>query len=333
MDNYLASPERYQGMKYNRLGRSGVLVSPLSLGFWHNFGEESKPEGCREMVRRAFDLGITHFDLANNYGIPRGSAEETFGRILKSDMAPYRDEMLISTKAGYGMWPGPYGDFGSKKYLISSLDQSLRRMGLDYVDVFYHHRPDPNTPMEETMDALAAAVRSGKALYVGISSYNASQTEKAESILQGMGVHCLMHQPSYSMLNRWVEDGLLDVTAKLGIGVVAFSPLAQGLLSGKYLEGIPQDSRAVRDGRFLKPSQITPEKVATLRRLNDAAASRGQTLAQMALAWALRGGRVQSCIIGASRLEQIEENVKALDNLEFSEEELKKIDEILSLAK
>jgi L-glyceraldehyde 3-phosphate reductase len=282
------------------------------------------------MVRRAFDLGITHFDLANNYGMPvPGSAEQTFGRILASDFKPYRDEMLISTKAGYHMWPGPYGDWGSKKYLISSLDQSLKRMGLDYVDIFYHHRPDPNTPLEETMDALATAVRSGKALYVGISNYKAEQTAQAVSLLKGIGIRCLAHQPSYSILNRWVEDGLLDVTGREGIGVVAFSPLAQGLLTGKYLDGIPAGSRAARGVSSLKSSQITGEKVAMLRKLNDVAAARGQTLAQMALAWVLRDGRVNSCIIGASRPEQIDENVKALDNTTFSTEELKEIDEII----
>ena len=327
--SYIPADDRYNTMTYNRLGRSGVLVSALSLGMWHNFGEESAQASCRAMVRRAFDLGITHFDLANNYGIPGGSAEETFGRILATDMAPHRDELLISTKAGYYMWPGPYGEWGSKKYLVSSLDQSLKRMGLQYVDIFYHHRPDPNTPLEETMDALACIVNSGKALYVGLSSYNAEQTELAVNILAGRGVHCLVHQPSYSMLNRWVEDGLLKATGKLGVGVVAFSPLAQGLLTGKYLDGVPQDSRAVRDGRFLKPSQITAEKVAMLRKLRDVAAARGQTLAQMALAWVLREGRVQSCIIGASRPSQIDENIKALENIVFSEEELKAIDLLL----
>lgn len=333
MANYSASPARYEGMKYNRLGRSGVLVGGISLGLWHNFGRESDIENCRAMVRRAFDLGITHFDLANNYGIPGGSAEETFGRILKLDMAPYRDEMLISTKAGYYMWPGPYGEWGSKKYLISSLDQSLRRMGLEYVDIFYSHRPDPNTPLEETMDALATAVKSGKALYAGISNYKAEATGQAYEILKGMGIRCLVHQPAYSMLNRWVEDGLLDVTDKVGMGVVAFSPLAQGLLTGKYLDGIPEDSRAVRDGRFLKPSQITADKVAMLHKLNDVAAARGQTLAQMALAWVLRDGKVQSCLIGASRPEQIDENVKALENTTFSVEERRLIDEIISTVK
>jgi L-glyceraldehyde 3-phosphate reductase len=326
---YAANEDRYKTMTYNRLGKSGVMVSALSLGMWHNFGEETPEATCRAMMHRAFDLGITHFDLANNYGIPGGSAESTFGRILKSDFSAYRDELLVSTKAGYYMWPGPYGDLGSKKYLVSSLDQSLRRMGLDYVDIFYHHRPDPNTPLEETMDALAHIVRSGKALYVGLSNYKAEQTVAAEALLRGMGVHCLVHQPSYSMLNRWVEDGLLQATGKLGIGVVAFSPLAQGLLTGKYLEGVPEDSRAVRDGRFLKPSQITAEKIAMLRKLNDVAAARGQTLAQMALAWVLRDGRVQSCIIGASRPSQIDENVKALENTAFSAEELKAIDAIM----
>lgn len=326
---YTPDETRYKQMTYNRLGRSGVLVSALSLGLWHNFGQETPEATARAMVRRAFDLGITHFDIANNYGIPGGSAESTFGRIVKSDFSAHRDELLISTKAGFYMWPGPYGDHGSKKYLVSSLDQSLKRLGLDYVDIFYHHRPDPDTPMEETMDALAHIVRSGKALYVGVSSYSAEQTARAEKILQSMGVHCLLHQPSYSMLNRWVEGGLLQTTDELGIGVVAFSPLSQGLLTGKYLKGIPADSRAVRDGRFLKPESITEEKIAMLNRLNDIAAARGQTLSQMALSWVLRDGRVNSCIIGASRPEQIDENLAALDNTKFSPEELAAIDKAI----
>lgn len=326
---YTPDENRYKQMTYTRLGQSGVLVSALSLGLWHNFGQETPEATARAMVRRAFDVGITHFDIANNYGIPGGSAESTFGRILKSDLAAHRDELLISTKAGYYMWPGPYGDFGSKKYLVSSLDQSLKRLGLDYVDIFYHHRPDPNTPMEETMDALAHIVRSGKALYVGISNYKAEQTAQAEKLLNERGVHCLLHQPSYSMLNRWVEDGLLDTTGKLGIGVVAFSPLAQGLLTGKYLHGVPADSRAVRDGRFLKAESITQEKIAMLNRLNDIAAARGQTLSQMALSWVLRDGRVHSCIIGASRPEQIDENLAALANTKFSPEELAAIDKAI----
>ena len=323
---YVPDENRYKQMTYTRLGRSGILVSALSLGLWHNFGQETPEATARAMVRRAFDLGITHFDIANNYGIPGGSAESTFGRILKSDFANHRDELLISTKAGYYMWPGPYGDWGSKKYLVSSLDQSLKRIGVDYVDIFYHHRPDPNTPMEETMDALAHIVRSGKALYVGLSNYKAEQTAQAEKLLNERGVHCLLHQPSYSMLNRWVEDGLLQTTGELGIGVVAFSPLAQGLLTGKYLKGVPTDSRAMRDGRFLKPEQITAEKIAMLNRLNDIAAARGQTLSQMALSWVLRDGRVHSCIIGASRAEQLDENVAALANVKFTAEELAAID-------
>lgn len=330
MDQYSANPERYSSMTYNRLGNSGVRISALSLGFWHNFGEESVYANSRAMVRRSFDLGITHFDLANNYGIPGGSAEQTFGRILASDFAPYRDELIISTKAGYYMWPGPYGDWGSKKYLVSSLDQSLKRMGLEYVDIFYHHRPDPNTPMEETMDALAHTVRSGKALYVGISSYNPEQTAQAVSMLKAMGVHCLVHQPVYSMLNRRIEEGLLDVTTRDGLGVVAFSPLAQGLLTGKYLKGIPEDSRAMRDGRFLKPEQITQQKVAVLQQLDQIAQRRGQTLAQMALAWVLKDSRVTSCIIGASRPQQIDENVSALQNTVFTMNELKEIDSVVS---
>ncbi len=323
---YVPDENRYKQMTYTRLGRSGILVSALSLGLWHNFGQETPEATARAMVRRAFDLGITHFDIANNYGIPGGSAESTFGRILKSDFTSHRDELLISTKAGYYMWPGPYGDWGSKKYLVSSLDQSLKRIGVDYVDIFYHHRPDPNTPMEETMDALAHIVRSGKALYVGLSNYKAEQTAQAEKLLNERGVHCLLHQPSYSMLNRWVEDGLLQTTGELGIGVVAFSPLAQGLLTGKYLKGVPTDSRAMRDGRFLKPEQITAEKIAMLNRLNDIAAARGQTLSQMALSWVLRDGRVHSCIIGASRAEQLDENVAALANVKFTAEELAAID-------
>ena len=326
---YTPDGNRYKQMTYHRLGNSGVLVSALSLGLWHNFGQETPEATARAMVRRAFDVGITHFDIANNYGIPGGSAESTFGRILKDDLAAHRDELLISTKAGYYMWPGPYGDFGSKKYLVSSLDQSLQRLGLDYVDIFYHHRPDPNTPMEETMDALAHIVRSGKALYVGISNYNAEQTARAEKLLNERGVHCLLHQPSYSMLNRWVEDGLLDTTGQLGIGVVAFSPLAQGLLTGKYLHGVPADSRAVRDGRFLKAESITEDKVAMLNLLNDIAAARGQSLAQMALSWVLRDGRVHSCIIGASRAQQIDENLTALANTAFSPEELAAIDKAI----
>lgn len=327
METYHAAPGRYDAMLYNRLGSSGVLASALSLGFWHNFGEESPYSRCRALVRRAFDLGITHFDLADNYGIPGGSAQETFGRILATDMKPHRDEMLISTKAGYNAWPGPYGDWGSKKHMLASLDRSLRQMGLEYVDIFYSHRPDPATPLEETMDALAAAVKSGKALYVGLSKYDTELTRQAVSLLKDMGVRCLALQPPYSILNRSIEEGLLDAASELGLGVVAFSPLAQGLLSGKYLDGIPEDSRAVRDGRFLKPSQITPERVAALRKLNAVALGRGQTLAQMALAWVLRQGRVQSCIIGASRPEQIDENVKALENTAFSPEELRLIDE------
>lgn len=333
MDQYIASPNRNLGMKYNRLGKSGVLVGGVSLGFWHNFGSESDFELGRAMVRRAFDLGVTHFDLANNYGLPAGSAEEAFGRILKLDMAPHRDEMLISTKAGHTMWPGPYGDWGSKKHLLASLDQSLRRMGLDYVDIFYSHRPDPETPLEETMEALASAVKSGKALYVGLSKYSPERTRQAVELLGQMGVRCLVHQARYSMLSREAEAEVLPTAAELGLGVVVFSPLAQGLLSDKYLDGIPEDSRAMRDGRFLKPEQITQEKVAMLRRLNDVAATRGQSLAQMALAWVLRDGLAQSCIIGASRPEQIEDNVKALDNIVFSEEERSKIDEILGSVK
>lgn len=329
MDSYVANSDRYSTMVFNRLGKSGVKVSAFSLGFWHNFGEESNFTNCRAMVRKAFDHGITHFDLANNYGPPPGSAEETFGRILSEDFICFRDELFISTKAGYNMWPGPYGDWGSKKYLISSLDQSLKRLGLEYVDLFYHHRPDPNTPLEETMDALAHIVKSGKALYVGLSNYNHKEAVCAFSILKNMGIHCLAHQPSYSMLNRWVENELLNVLQLEGVGVIAFSSLAQGLLTSKYLKGIPSDSRAVRDGRFLKPENITKEKVEMLLKLNDVAVQRGQTLAQMALSWVLRDGKVASCIIGASRPEQIDENIMSLKNGAFSEEELTLIDNIL----
>lgn len=326
---YQAADSRYATMKYNRTGRSGLLLPAISLGLWHNFGGVDVYENGLAMLRRAFDLGITHFDLANNYGPPAGSAETMFGRVLKSDFAPYRDEMIISTKAGYFMWEGPYGEWGSKKYLVSSLDQSLKRMGLDYVDIFYHHRPDPNTPLEETIGALDLIVRQGKALYVGVSNYKAEEMAFAIEIANGLGTPLLIHQPSYSMLNRWIEDGLQDVLEKNGVGSIVFSPLAQGMLSDKYLKGIPKDSRAGGASVFLSEKNLTPELVDKLRKLNEVAARRGQSLAQMALAWVLRGGRVTSALIGASRVSQVEDSVAALNNLEFSPEELADIEAIL----
>ena len=325
---YQADAQRYDRMLYRRCGRSGIRLPAVSLGLWHNFGGVDDFENGRAMLRRAFDLGITHFDLANNYGPPYGSAEENFGRILKQDFLPYRDELIISTKAGWDMWPGPYGDFGSRKYLLASLDQSLRRMGLQYVDIFYHHRPDPDTPLEETMGALETAVRSGKALYVGISAYDAQQTADAVRILREMGVHCLIHQPRYSMLDREPENGLLDVLEKEGVGCIAFSPLAQGLLSDRYLQGIPADSRAARDF-FLKRSDIDEPRLAQIKALDELAKRRGQTLAQMAIAWVLRDSRVTSALIGTSRIPQLEQNVAALSRTEFSLEELRKIDQLL----
>ncbi|MDQ0976488.1 L-glyceraldehyde 3-phosphate reductase [Neobacillus niacini] len=326
---YQAVDSRYSTMKYNRSGLSGLQLPAISLGLWHNFGGVDTYENGRAMLRRAFDLGITHFDLANNYGPPPGSAEEMFGRMLKTDFAPYRDEMIISSKAGYTMWPGPYGDWGSRKYLISSLDQSLKRMGLDYVDIFYSHRPDPNTPLEETMGALDSVVRQGKALYVAISNYSAEQTEEAVKILNRLGTPLVIHQPSYSMLNRWIEDGLQDVLQENGVGSIAFCPLAQGLLTNKYINGIPTDSRAAKPVSFLSKDQVTEEVVNRVKKLNEVAVERGQNLAQMALAWVLRGGKVTSALIGASRVSQLEENVAALNNLTFSEEELNRIDDIL----
>lgn len=326
---YVASEDRYEGMKYNRCGRSGLKLPAISLGLWHNFGGIDTYENGRSMITRAFDLGITHFDLANNYGPPAGSAEETFGKVLSRDLKPYRDELIISSKAGYYMWPGPYGDWGSRKYLVSSLDQSLKRMGLDYVDIFYHHRMDPDTPLEETMTALDHIVRSGKALYVGISNYTPEKTQEAAAILKSLGTPLLIHQPSYSMLNRWVENGLLDVLDQNGIGSIAFTPLAQGLLTNKYLNGIPNDSRAASPSVFLNENNITPEVLRKIRALNQMAAARGQSLAQFALAWVLRGGRVTSALIGASKVSQIEDNVAALNHLEFSKEELDRIEAIL----
>jgi L-glyceraldehyde 3-phosphate reductase len=316
-------------MKYNRTGNSGLLLPAISLGLWHNFGGVDLFENGRTMLRRAFDLGITHFDLANNYGPPAGSAEEMFGSLLKTDFAPYRDELVISTKAGYYMWPGPYGEWGSKKYLISSLDQSLKRMGLDYVDIFYSHRPDPNTPLEETMGALDRIVRQGKALYVGISSYSPDQTAEAIRILNDLGTPLLIHQPKYSMFDRWIENGLQDILHENGVGSIAFCPLAQGLLTNKYLKGVPMDSRAASSTGFLGKDEVKEEVIRKVQQLNEMALNRGQNLAQMSLAWVLRDGRVTSALIGASKVSQIEENVEALNNLEFSEEELEKIEEIL----
>ncbi len=316
-------------MKYNRCGNSGLLLPAISLGLWHNFGGVDIYENGRNMVLRAFDLGITHFDLANNYGPPYGSAEETFGKILKSDLQSYRDELIITSKAGYDMWPGPYGEWGSRKYLIASCDQSLKRLGLDYVDIFYSHRPDPNTPLEETMMALDQIVRSGKALYAGISSYDPEQSQKAIDILNDLGTPCLVHQPSYSMFNRWVEDGLLDVLEKNGVGSVVFSPLFQGLLTNKYLGGIPEGSRASKADSYLQTSDITPEKIDKVKKLNEIAEARGQKMAQLALSWVLRDKRVTSVIIGASKAAQIEDAVGILDKMEFTSEELHTIEGIL----
>jgi L-glyceraldehyde 3-phosphate reductase len=330
MTAYLPSDTRYQAMRYNRSGRSGLKLPGISLGLWHNFGGVDRFENGRAMVRRAFDLGITHFDLANNYGPPPGSAEETFGQIMRQDLAPYRDELIISSKAGYLMWPGPYGEWGSRKYLIASCDQSLRRMGLEYVDIFYSHRPDPDTPLEETMGALDQIVRSGKALYAGISSYSPEQTRQAAQILRSLGTPCLIHQPSYNMFNRWIEEGLIDAVREEGMGCIVFSPLAQGLLTDRYLAGVPEDSRASKPHGFLKPAQITDDKLGKVRKLNDLAQTRGQTLAQMALAWVLRHPEVTSALIGASRVEQVEDAVGALQKLEFAKDELGQIEQILA---
>ncbi len=319
-------------MQYRRCGRSGVRLPAISLGLWHNFGGVDVFENGRAMVLRAFDLGITHFDLANNYGPPPGSAESNFGEILRLDLKPHRDELIVSSKAGWDMWPGPYGNWGSRKYLLASLDQSLKRMGLEYVDIFYSHRPDPETPLEETMGALDQAVRSGKALYAGISSYDAQQTINAAKILRGLGTPCLIHQPRYSMFSRWVEDGLLNALGEEGIGGIAFCPLAQGLLTDRYLKGIPSDSRASKPYSFLKKKDIDEHRLGQVNALNKLAAERGQSLAQMALAWVLRDGRMTSALIGASRVEQIEQNVAALANLQFSESELAQIDAILKQA-
>ncbi len=323
------SEHRYEKMLYNRCGRSGLKLPAIVLGLWHNFGGVDLMETQRATIRRAFDLGITHFDLANNYGPPYGSAEENFGRILKKDLAGYRDELVISTKAGFDMWPGPYGEWGSRKYLIASLDQSLKRIGLDYVDIFYSHRPDPDTPFEETMGALDYAVRSGRALYVGISNYTAEQSSRAIKILRQLGTPCLIHQPRYNMFDRWIENGLLDVLAQEGVGCIAYSPLAQGLLTDRYLEGIPQGSRASRPQPFLRPEHVTEEKLSQVRKLNALAQRRGQTMAQLALAWILRHPGMTSALIGASRPGQVEDAVAALDNLKFSSAELEEIETIL----
>jgi L-glyceraldehyde 3-phosphate reductase len=327
---YIASEQRYDTMQYRRCGKSGLRLPAISLGLWHNFGGVDVFENSRAMVRRAFDLGITHFDLANNYGPPPGSAESAFGEILRLDLKPYRDELIVSTKAGWGMWPGPYGDWGSRKYLLASLDRSLTRMGLEYVDIFYSHRPDPETPIEETMGALDRAVRSGKALYAGISSYDAAQTAVAVKILRDLGTPCLIHQPKYSMLDRWVEGGLLEVLGNEGVGGIAFCPLAQGLLTDRYTKGIPAGSRASKPHGFLKANDIDEHRLTQIRALGELAAAREQSLAQMSLAWVLRDSRMTSALIGASRVEQIEQNVAALANLDFSAEELARIDAILS---
>jgi L-glyceraldehyde 3-phosphate reductase len=321
---YVAADDRYEQMPYRRTGRSGLLLPAISLGLWHNFGDAQPLETQRAVLRRAFDLGVTHFDLANNYGPPYGSAEINFGRLLREDLAPYRDELIISTKAGYDMWPGPYGEWGSRKYLLASLDQSLKRMGLDYVDIFYSHRYDPETPLEETMGALDAAVRAGKALYVGISSYGGARTREAVEILRRLGTPLLIHQPSYSLLNRWIEEDLLDVLGEEGVGSIVFSPLAQGLLTGKYLGGIPEGTRAA-EGRFLTGDMIE-STLAHVRALNDMAQRRGQTLAQMAIAWTLRDPRVTSSLIGARTVEQLEDSLGALRRLDFSDDELAEID-------
>lgn len=327
--NYVSSESRYMSMRYNRCGASGLKLPAVSLGLWHNFGGVDVFENSRAMILEAFDIGITHFDIANNYGPPPGSAESTFGRILRGDLRQYRDELIISSKAGYLMWPGPYGEWGSRKNLVASADRSLQRLGLDYVDIFYHHRPDPDTPMEETMGALDYIVRSGRALYAGISNYSAEQTEKAAGILKKLGTPCLIHQASYNMFNRWIEKGLLDILKQEKIGCIAFSPLAQGLLTDRYIKGIPEDSRAAKPHGFLKPAQITDEKIDKVRRLNNIALQRGQTLAQMSLAWVLRHPAVTSALIGASRISQIEDAVGFLNNMSFTSDEIESIEGVL----
>lgn len=325
---YKANEARYEKMQYRRSGKSGLLLPALSLGLWHNFGDTDNFENARAILRTAFDNGITHFDLANNYGPPYGSAEANFGKIFKKDFLPYRDELLISSKAGYDMWPGPYGNFGSRKYLIASLDQSLQRMGLDYVDVFYHHRPDPETPLEETMAALDHIVRQGKALYVGLSNYGPTEARKAFELLESMGTPCLIHQPRYNMLDRWVEDGLLEVLEEKGVGAIAFSPLKQGILTDKYLKGFPENSRVVKDGRYLKKNQITSD-LERVAQLNTIAKERQQSLAQMAIAWLLKDKRITSVLVGASRSEQLLDSMKSLDNITFEAGELEAIEAIL----
>jgi L-glyceraldehyde 3-phosphate reductase len=329
LEPYVARDNRYDTMPFRRCGRSGIRLPLISLGLWHNFGHNADFKNARTILRKAFDFGITHFDLANNYGPPFGSAEENFGRIMEKDFARYRDELIISTKAGWDMWPGPYGNFGSRKYLIASLDQSLKRMGLDYVDIFYHHRPDPDTPLEETMGALDQIVRQGKALYVGISQYSATDTAKAATILKDFGTPCLIHQPRYSMFDRWVEDGLLDVIGEAGIGSIAFSPLEQGILTDKYLKGIPEDSRIAKDGRYLQKEKLSPELLEKVKKLNTIASMRGQSLAQMAIAWLLKDHRITTVLVGVSKPEQLEENVQAVQHLEFTADELSNISNIL----
>jgi len=330
LQTYVPAPLRYENMKYRRCGKSGLDLPAISLGLWHNFGHSDDLKIGREILRTAFNLGITHFDLANNYGPPYGAAEENFGRILKKDFLAYRDELLISSKAGWDMWPGPYGNFGSKKYLVASLDQSLKRMGLDYVDIFYHHRPDPDTPLEETMGALDLIVRQGKALYVGISQYSAEDTAKAYKILKEMGTPCLIHQPRYNMMDRWAEKDLLAELEKSGIGAIAFSPLEQGILTNKYLNGFPEDSRAIKDGRYLKSSNITPDVLSQVKKLNTLAEVRGQSLAQMAIAWLLKSPAITSVLVGVSKASQLQDNVNSLNHLSFSKEELLKIETILN---
>ncbi|MFV8282121.1 L-glyceraldehyde 3-phosphate reductase [Christiangramia marina] len=330
MSNYNAADSRYDTMDYRRCGKSGLKLPLLSLGLWHNFGDHDDQDNAREILQTAFDNGITHFDLANNYGPPYGSAESNFGKFFKQDFKQYRDELIISSKAGWDMWPGPYGNFGSRKYLIASLDQSLQRMGLDYVDIFYHHRPDPETPLEETMGALDQIVRDGKALYVGISQYNAEETAKAAKILKDLKTPFIIHQPRYNMIDRWVENGLMDTLEENGLGSIVFSPLEQGILTGKYLKGIPKDSRAATEGSYLDKAQITDEVVSQIQQLNELAEKREQSLAQMAVAWLLKDQRVTSVLVGVSRKSQLEDNLKAIRNIHFSSEELKKIDNILN---
>ena len=331
MTTYTASPSRYDNMSYRRCGNSGLLLPLISLGLWHNFGHVDDFNTSKQLLHTAFDKGITHLDLANNYGPPAGSAEENFGKILKQSFSTYRDELIISSKAGWGMWPGPYGDYGSRKYLIASLDQSLKRMGLEYVDIFYHHRPDPDTPLEESMGALHQVVKQGKALYVGISSYSAEDTLRASNILKDMGTPCLIHQPRYSMMDRWVEDGLLDVLVNEGIGAIPFSPLEQGILTEKYLKGIPENSRAAKSTGFLQKDTITPKVISKVQKLHDIAQKRGQSLAQMAISWLLKNDQITSVLVGVSSEKQLLDNLGALDNLSFSTSELQEIETVLSM--